>query len=294
MTEKDSTVTVNVLDYLDNRLDVFDVGSNKIGTVDDYDGYTGYMKVRCTQLTDDLLYIYMPFSIITRADPREVFISKTRDEVHHLYRDPPPRTVVVEERTDPDTGQGESWAITTEPSGYDGSPLIVDEAKVGELAHHIAPGFRVYTVGMEDVGRIKRYDRAEGRMLVERGGFSKHGVVVPISLVSSVDRDRHAVTLSVGSKDLDGMKREKPDGMVTVTPGLIVYDGVGQKVGTVDSVDPAGGCFVVKTADFPHIALYIPFGLITQIDLHELFLSLPILELLHDYSTPPGRWDASK
>src|SRR5579872_631706 len=112
---------------------------------------------------------------------------------------------MIEERTDPDTGEDESRATTLELSGYDGNPVIVDEAEVGELAHHIAPRFHVHTAEMEDIGRIKQYDRANGRMVVERGTFSKHDIVVPTSLVSSVDRDRRTVTLSVGSKDLEGM-----------------------------------------------------------------------------------------
>jgi hypothetical protein len=294
MIEKDINVRVNILDYLDNGLDVFDVDGDKIGTVADYNGDTGYMMVRCTQFTDVLLYVHIPFSIITHADPREVFVSKTRDEVHQLYRARPPRTVMVEERTDPDTGQDESWAVTTEPSGYDGSPVVVVEAKVDKLAHHIDPGFHVYTAEMEDIGRIKQYDRAAGRMVVEKGAVSKHDIVIPTSLVSSVNRNGRAVTLCVGSKDLEGMKREKPDAMVSLTPGLMVYDMVAQKVGTVERVDPATGWFVVKTADLPHIPLYIPSRLITQIDLCALVLSLPILELFHDYSTPPERWNASK
>jgi hypothetical protein len=201
MSANDIIVTVNILDYLDNGPDVYDIGATKVGTVEDYDRFTGYMMVRTNLFSDHLLYI--PFSVLTHADPREVFISNTKDDAHYLYRDPPPRTAVVEERTDPDTGEDESRAITTEPSGYDGHSIVVDEAEVGELAHHIAPGFHVYAAETGDIGRVKEYDRANGRMVVEEGVFSKHDLVVPVRMVSSVDRSSRVVYLSVGRRDLE-------------------------------------------------------------------------------------------
>jgi len=204
---------------MDHGLDVYDADSKKVGSVDDYDRSAGYMTVRSNAFSDKDLYI--PFSAITHIDPREVFVSKSRDELHREYSNPPPRSTVVEEKIDPDTGEDESRAITSEPSGYDGTPVVVDRADIGHLAHHIAPGFEVYTVDMEDLGIVKQYDRETGQMLVERGLFSKHTLVVPVALVDLVDRNERSVYLAVTSTDLRrqsqaGNRNQKPDEIVVV------------------------------------------------------------------------------
>src|SRR5689334_5740581 len=116
MTHDEGTLTLDVREYMDYGLDVYDVDSKKIGTIDDYDRSAGYMLVRSNPFADRDLYL--PFSIITHIDPREVFVSKSRDAVLREYASPPPRDTVVEPRTDPDTGEDDSRAFTTEPSGF--------------------------------------------------------------------------------------------------------------------------------------------------------------------------------
>jgi hypothetical protein len=191
---------------MDYGLDVYDVESKKVGKVDAYDRATGYMMVRSNPFSDKHLYI--PFSAVTHIDPRDLFVSKTKEELQREYCNPPPRSTLVEERFDLDTGEDDSRAITSEPSGYDGTPVIVDEAKVGQLAHHIAPGFHVYSSEMELIGSVKHYDRETKRMLVERGMFSKHDVVIPVALVDEVDRDDRDIYLAVSSADLKRMKND--------------------------------------------------------------------------------------
>jgi hypothetical protein len=204
---------------MDYGLDVYDVESKKIGTVDDYDRSAGYMTVRSNTFSDKDLYI--PFSAITHIDPREVFVSRSRDEVHREYSNPPPRSTRVEQRIDSDTGEDDSQAITSEPGGYDDTPVVVDRANIGQLAHHVAPGFEVYTTEMEDIGTIKQYDRQTGQMLVERGLFHKHTFVVPVALVDLVDQNERSVYLTVTSTDLRrqsqaGVRNQKLDDAVVV------------------------------------------------------------------------------
>jgi hypothetical protein len=146
--------------------------------------------------------LYLPFSLISHIDPREAFMAKTRDELHHEFRDPPPRSTVVEERSDPITGEDTSRAFTSQPSGYDGTPVVVVEAEVGELAHHIAPGFRVYSSEMEHIGTIKEYYRDDKRMRVERGPVRRQDFLIPTALLAAVDRDHRHVVLAVSAADL--------------------------------------------------------------------------------------------
>jgi hypothetical protein len=219
MTNREGTITLDIRQYMDYGLDVYDVDSKKVGTVDDYDRATGYMMVRSSSFSDSDLYI--PFSLITHIDPREVFVSKSRDELHREYRDRPPRSTVVEENIDLDTGEDHSRAITSEPSGYDGTPVVVDRADIGQMAHHIAPGFEVYTFELEDIGTVKQFDRETGQMLVEKGLFNKHTIVVPVALVDLVDQNERNVYLAVTSADLRrqsqaGIRNQKPDDVVVV------------------------------------------------------------------------------
>jgi hypothetical protein len=167
MSTVDGTITLDVRPYMDKGLTVYAAERKRVGTVHDYDLHAGYMMVGPIALPQ--LILYLPFRLISHIDPREVVVGRTRDELHHAYRDPPPRTTVVQESSDPETGEDTSWAFTSEPSGYDGTPVVVVEANVGELAHHIAPGFRVYSSELEPIGTIKEYYREDKRMLVEHG-----------------------------------------------------------------------------------------------------------------------------
>ena len=200
MSDHDGTITLTIHEYMDYGLSVFDVNSTKVGTVDEYDRTTGYMKVRPHPLSDRRLHI--PFNAITHIDPREVFVSSTREEAHRLFRDPPPRSTLVEERLDPITGEDDSEALTTEPSGYDGVPAVVDDVAVGKLAHHIAPGFRVLSSEGEDLGTVAHYDRTIGQMLIRSGRGSRSAFAVPIAFLDFVDREDRAIYLSVSAADL--------------------------------------------------------------------------------------------
>ena len=196
----DGTITLDVRKYMDEGLMVYDVERKRVGTVDEYDLRAGYMKVQPNPLSKTLLYL--PFSLISHIDPHEAFVSMPRDMLQREYGDPPPRITVVEKRSDPDTGEDTSRALTSEPSGYDGTPVLVVTADVGELAHHIAPGFRVYSSEMETIGRVKEYYREDKRMLVQHGLPSKHDSIIPVALAATVDRDHRHVILAVSAADL--------------------------------------------------------------------------------------------
>jgi hypothetical protein len=214
MSNYEGTITLDIRQYMDYGLEVYDVDSNKVGNVDSYDRNAGYMTVQSNPFSNKDLYI--PFSAITHIDPREVFVSKSKDELHREYSSPPPRNTLVEEKIDIDTGEDVSRAITSEPSGYDGSPVVVDMANVGKLSHHIAPGFHVYTSEMDVVGTVKQYDRESKRLLVERGMFSKHDLFIPVALVDSVNREDRDIYLAVSSDDLKRMQNGGPGEVVIV------------------------------------------------------------------------------
>jgi hypothetical protein len=102
-------------------------------------------------------------------------------------------------------------ATTTEPSGYDGAPIVVDRARINQLRERIAIGDDVYTPEGAGLGRVTRYDPATGWMLVEWSSLSgKHGLMVPVTVVEDVDTDEHAVYLAVSKADLRRMQHLEP------------------------------------------------------------------------------------
>ena len=201
MTNDQGKRTLKIRQYMDYGLQVYDLQGKKVGTVDQYDSSSGYMTVLPNAFSRDMLYV--PFNAITHIDPREAFVSKTRDDLRRENSSPPRRHTVVEVRVDPDTGEDDSVAITSQPNGYDGSSVVVDEAAIGELAHHIAPGFHVYTSELKVIGTVKEFDRETGQILIDTGLLAKHDFSIPLAVVDLVDRENRTLGLAVSSADLD-------------------------------------------------------------------------------------------
>lgn len=205
MINEDSTVILNIREYMDYGLDVYGADGTKVGTVDDFDRVAGYLFVRPN-----------PFTAVTHIDPREVFISHSSAEAHREYASPPPRDTFVEKITDPDTGEDDSRAITVEPSGYDGLPIVMKRARIDELRRRIRTGYHVYSSDEVELGKIKSYDSVTGMMTVEKGLFSKHDLLVPVTLVDKILSASHTVYLTFSRADLQRMQRPEPVNVVRV------------------------------------------------------------------------------
>jgi len=185
---------------------VYDNESTKVGTVDGVDRQTGYLMVESNPFSEKDLYI--PFSLITNIDPRELYVSQSKDELHSDYANPPARSTLVEDV------DGKETATTTEPSGYDGTSVVVKQAKIDYLKKRIATGDHVFTSDMVDLGSIKQYDPATGWMMVEKGVMSKHDLMVPVTVVDSVNRDSREVYLVASQADLQRMQHLEPANVV--------------------------------------------------------------------------------
>ncbi|MBV9279585.1 MAG: DUF2171 domain-containing protein [Chloroflexi bacterium] len=209
MANIEGIITQDIRNTIAPGLTVYDNESKKVGTVDDVDRATGYLMVHSNPFAEQDLFI--PFSLITNIDPRELYLSRSRDELHRDYANPPARsTLVVDE-------DGKETATTTEASGYDGSPIVVDQARIDHLKKRIATGDHVYTADMVDLGTIKQYDPATGWMLVDEGIMSgKHDLMVPVTVVDNVDRDAQLVYLAVSRADLQRMQHVEPANVVFV------------------------------------------------------------------------------
>ena len=200
---------------------IYDNAGEKVGTVDDLDRPTGWLKSEINPFSDAALYI--PFNMITNIDPKgprsgvekrgddmELYLSRSKEELRRDYTTPPARTTQV------DKVAGETVATTWEPSGYDGTPLIVAEAKLDKLRDRITVGDLVLTADMVDLGTIKRYDATTGWMMIGKSLQARNDLLVPITLVSHVDGDVHEVYLAASRADLRGMQHLEPADVVFV------------------------------------------------------------------------------
>jgi hypothetical protein len=209
MTNIEGTITEDISNTIALGQTVYDNEGKKVGTVDDVDRNTGYLMVESNPFSEKELYI--PFSLITNIDPRELYLSLSRDEIHRDYANPPARSTLVEDM------DGRETATTTEPSGYDGTPVIMDRARIDQLKQRIATGDHVYTTDMTDLGKIKEYDPATGWMKVEKGVLSStHDLMVPVTVLRDVNHDSHEVYLAVSQADLQRMRHLEPADVVVV------------------------------------------------------------------------------
>jgi hypothetical protein len=208
MTNVEGTVTENISETIAPGLSVYDQDSNKIGHVGDIDRVAGWFTVERNEFSDKDLYI--PFSLVTNIDPRDLFLAGTRDELRTSYTNPPARSTLVEEV------HGKTTAITSEASGYDGSRVEVDTARIDKLKKHVAVGSYVYSSDSHELGKIKQLDPVSGVMTVEKGVFSKHDLLVPVAVVDYVDRNTGDVFLASSRGDVERMQRGDPAAVVEV------------------------------------------------------------------------------
>ena len=195
---------------------VYDKNGKRVGTVDFVDSGSGYFQVLSNPLSEKDLYV--PFRLITNVDPREVYVSVSKDELNHDYANPPARfTAIVDEG-------GREIASTTEASGYTGLPIVVERVRIDELRSRVAVGYHVYTSEMNDLGKIKEYDQVTGWMLVEKGfGPNKHDLMIPVTIVNDVNRDAEEVYLVMSEADLQRMRHNDPT--YVVFPDAKLHEG---------------------------------------------------------------------
>ncbi len=209
MANVEGMITEDIRSTIAVGLTAYDNEGKKVGTVDDVDRVTGYAMIQSNPFSGRDLYV--PFSLITNIDPHDLFLSRSKEELKSNYANPPARSTLVEDF------DGKETATTTEASGYDGTPLIVEQAKIDHLKKHIKIGGHVYSSDMADIGKIKQYDPATGWMMVEKGVLSsKRDLLIPVTLAEQVDKDSHDVYLVYSQADLQQMQQLEPANVVFV------------------------------------------------------------------------------
>ncbi len=196
---------------------VYGSDGQNVGWVDNVYHETDYLTVQARpslEKRDNPLAVhrfYVPFRLITNIDPRELYLSVSRDELDRDYADPPARSTFVEHV------DGQEIATTIEPSGYPGPPIVVDRVRIDQLKKYIAVGDRVFTSDVTDLGAVKKYDSLTGWMLVEHGApWQERDLMIPITLVNDVYRETSEVYLVSSEADLRRMRHLEPADVVFV------------------------------------------------------------------------------
>jgi len=215
MANVEGIITLDVGSSIAIGLTAYDNESKKVGTVDVIDRETGYVGIRSNPFSDKDLYV--PFSLITNIDPHDLFFSMSKSELRANYTNRPPRSTFVEELG------GKETAVTSEPSGYDGTPRVVESVRIDSLKKRIAVGDHVYSSDMVDLGTIERYDRATGWMMVEKRAMPTPStpqgtpdLLIPVTLVEQADKDAHTVYLVWSEAELRQRQHLEPANVVFV------------------------------------------------------------------------------
>jgi hypothetical protein len=208
MEDTNLTIMQNVADSLIPEQTVYDITGERVGTVDDIDRDTGWFNLEINPLSDKVLYI--PFKIVTNIDPKEVYLSATKEALYREFSNPAPRSTTVK------TVDGQEIATTRQASGFDGTPIIVDEVNVDKVRKGLGEGYVVLTSDEVSLGNIKRFDPVTGWILVGKTALTKYDLVIPVTVISQIDRQFGAVHLAVSEADLKAMKHLEPVDVVFV------------------------------------------------------------------------------
>ena len=203
MTNSRAIVSEDISNTIAIGQQVYDKAGTKVGAVDMIDRPKGYITVHARPLPEKRdnpfseKSFYVPFRLITNIDPQELFLSVSREELHRDYANPPPRSTRVYDE------DGREIAITTEPSGYDGAPIVVLRIRLDPLKKAITVGDHVFTSERTELGTITQYDPATGRIWIAGDETEcEPNMQVPVAVVSAVDREAHRVYLVSSQADL--------------------------------------------------------------------------------------------
>ncbi len=199
----DKTITEDVGNAVKVGLTVYDGDGSKVGYVDQVDKHHGWMLVRAGAVDQNKLWI--PYRFVKSVDAREIFLTALKGWLEADFNHPPARSTKVTK------AEGRTVATTTEPSGYDGQPVVTSEVDLDHIKRLLAVGQQVWTSDDVAIGAIKNFDKESRYIVVEKGHLSiKHSVLVPMALLADVVREAAEATLAVSMADLDGMKHHEP------------------------------------------------------------------------------------
>jgi hypothetical protein len=192
------TLIENIDQYLMDGMPVYDSSKDKIGDVKMYSATAGYMLVEYGLMPRKNLYI--PFRLISTIDPKEIFLTESKDKLVAKYIQPPKISTVSEERLT--TGKHGSLVaqrrdVQLVESGYDDRTATINSVDTQRVGSSLAIGMAVYDAMQTRIGDLTQYDTTRNLMTVEKGLVRPRTLVVPFSAVDRVDKDNFSVYLTL-------------------------------------------------------------------------------------------------
>lgn len=175
---------------------VFDSNGQAIGVVKAYDITSGYVTIGKGGIFARALAI--PCRLITRVEEEGAYLAKPEDALTHDFAQEPAIRLTVARAPVP--GAEEKMALYElhwRPSGYDGSPVVVDRVALNDFGERLAVGMAVHAPDGQRHGVISENDDERRLMVVERGNvFHPTLEDIPYDDIAQIDLDAQTVLLT--------------------------------------------------------------------------------------------------
>jgi len=195
-----------VVEHIDRlmreHMPVYDANNQKIGEIRQFDLTAGYMQAPHRGLAPEIFYI--PFHLIASIDSNGVYLKVSEETLSIDYTVLPESQVVLSRWTNWRTGQTESTVEHEIRSGYDDQQVAAFQQTYSMLAGQLIAGMRVRDIEGTNLGSLHQFDSRQGWMLVVKGGLATDILVVPFSVVGTVDPVSSNVDLLVTADSLRG------------------------------------------------------------------------------------------
>jgi hypothetical protein len=196
-----------VVEHIDRlmreHMPVYDTNNEKIGEVRQFDLTAGYMQVPHRRLDPEIFYI--PFHLIASIDANDVYLKVSEETLSIDYTVLPESQVVLSRWTNWRTGQTETTVEHQIRSGYDGQHVAAFQQTYSMLAGELIAGMRVRDIEGTHLGSLHQFNSRQGWMLVVKAGPATDILVVPFSVVGTVDPVSSNIDLLV---TVDSLRRD--------------------------------------------------------------------------------------
>ena len=196
--QQQQLVIENIDKYLADGRPVYDKNGDKVGDVKMYSTAAGYLMVGTGAFGRTDLYI--PFRLIRSIDPRDIFLTETKDTLQAQYTQPPTVTTINETRLVPGprgTITPQTQQVQMVQSGYDTRMVPASQVNTQQMAQQLVLGMAVYDAMGKRIGDLTQYDIPRGLLVVEQGIFTPRVLLVPFGVIKKVDRDTLTVQLAM-------------------------------------------------------------------------------------------------
>ena len=198
MTQR-QVVTEDIDKSMRVGLAVYDASGDRIGTIWEYSTTAGYVMVQTGVLGHKCLYV--PYRAIRTIDPKEIYLSRHKDELVQEYSAPPRSRMVVEHE----------FAREVVSSGYDGSLVEINRVNLESARKDLAVGMTVLDLRGDRIGSVEGFDPMESHILVSQFP-GRSDLSIPFGAIATIDQVYGKVFLDMPREMAQQDYARTPDG----------------------------------------------------------------------------------